>query len=141
MKAKTNTYAAGEGTRETASRAGAKDYSYASGDFKYMDSYVGELDFAGQEIVWEHDRPIWAMNYYGTALDPVEGFPEFLFEALRLVPEEAPYRGPRQHNSDKFKYVCSWHGDIHRFHGEEQIVHKGKIVYQLLFHGGSIQYG
>ncbi len=36
----------------------------------YHDSYVGEADFLGQELVYRDRRPVWSMAYYGYLLDP-----------------------------------------------------------------------
>ncbi|MCM3039851.1 DUF5680 domain-containing protein [Paenibacillus motobuensis] len=140
VEAKQNTYAAGGGTQAEPSRLGAKDYPYVSGNYQYLDSYVGELDFAGQEVVWKDDKSVWAMNYYGTTIDPIEGFPEFLFEALKQVSLEAPFRGPTHYSSDPFEYICFWTGGLGKFSGEEKIIYQGKVIFSLLFHGGNVKY-
>ena len=139
VQAKTNTYATGEGSTAQPSRLGTKDFPYQMGDYKYLDSYVGGLNFAGQELVWKDEKSIWAMNYYGTTFNPVEGFPAFLFKSLKLVTEANPYRGPEQYSDERFEYICSWNGDIKQFVGEEKILCSGEVIYQLSFHGGIIR--
>lgn len=139
VQAKTNTYATGGGTNAKSSRLGTKDFPYQEGDYKYLDSYVGGLNFAGQELVWKDDTAIWAMNYYGTTFNPVDGFPAFLFEALQLVTVANPYRGPSHHRNEQFEYTCSWSGDVNRFNGDEKILWSGELIYQLTFHGGIVQ--
>lgn len=140
VQAKTNTYATGEATNAQSSRLGTKDFLYEEGNYKYLDSYAGGLDFAGQELVWEDEKAIWAMNYYGTTFNNIEGFPDFLFESLMLVTKANPYRGPEQHTNGQFEYICSWSGEINRFSGEEKILSRGEVIYQLSFHGGIIRY-
>ncbi|QJC53614.1 XRE family transcriptional regulator [Paenibacillus albicereus] len=138
-EAKTRAYAAG-GAPAAPSRPGSKDYPYEQVEFRYLDSYVGELDFAGQEIVWRSGEAVWAMNYYGHTLVPEPDFPEFLLEALRAAPAEAPLRGPALFESDRFRYACSWEGGLDRFEGREEIVRTdGTPIFRLVFHGGAIR--
>ena len=51
IDAKKNTYAGG-GAAAPASRPASHDLSYARDDYYYHDTYLGSLDFAGQEAVW-----------------------------------------------------------------------------------------
>jgi hypothetical protein len=140
MDAKKNTYASGNGSLIDPIRKGSKDLPFKKGEFAYMDSYFGELDFVGQEIVWHHDHPIWGMNYYGYTYNPIEGFPDFLFECLKQVQNEAPFRGPEEFHKDHFAYHCTWEGDLSNFKGEEYIQFKNEVIYKLTFHGGQIRY-
>lgn len=75
VSAKVNTYA-GDGTLSAPSRPNSKDLHYKEGDLLYIDSYFGSADFIGEEVVFENERPIWGMNYYGKMLAPdiPEGF-------------------------------------------------------------------
>ncbi|NLU51326.1 MAG: XRE family transcriptional regulator [Clostridiaceae bacterium] len=139
VEAKRATYA-GYGKETESSRIKSRDLPYEKGDLKYLDSYLGESQFIGEEVVWYNDEPIWGMNYYGTLIDePFEGFGDFLKSALRLVTPEAPYRGPKYFCKDEMEYICSWEGDITFFEGREEIRFKGKPVYRLVFHGGKIR--
>ncbi len=140
IDAKKNTYASGTGILIDSLKPGSKDLPYKEGEFSYMDSYFGDLNFIGQEIVWYKEKPIWGMNYYGNTYDPIDGFPKFLFECLKHVTTQAPYRGPEQFQDDKFEYNCSWQGDINNVKGEELIKYDNKVIYQLSFHGGVIKY-
>lgn len=140
VEAKRSAYASGGSKLEKPSRPGAKDLPYTSGSYSYLDSYYGEVHFAGQEIVWHHGNAKWSMNYFGFTHDPVTGFPEFLNACLREVDESAPFRGPAKKTDELFEYVCTWSGDISRFSGEEHIVYQGQTIFSLSFHGGLIQY-
>ncbi len=138
-EAKRVTYA-GHGNLAEPSRLKSKDLPYEKGSFKYLDSYVGALHFAGEEVVWYEDNPVWAMNYYGTLFgDAPEAFGEFLKSALRLVTPDTPYRGPSHYQEDEMEFFCSWQGELTFFSGEEKIFYQGKPIYKLLFHGGRLQ--
>ncbi|MNN99983.1 hypothetical protein D3C81_2197670 [compost metagenome] len=78
------------------------------------------------------------MNYAGRILG--EGFSgDFLKEALSLVPEEYPYRGPLVYGNGEFKYHCIVTGDFTWFSGCEEIFYNDRKVYECLFHGGAVK--
>lgn len=52
---------------------------------------------------------------------------------------EAPYRGPAFFQEGKFEYRCNWDGSIVQFEGRETIWLAKQPVYELVFHGGTIQ--
>jgi hypothetical protein len=139
IKAKQNTYAGG-GYLSQASRPTSKDLAFRDGDFSYLDTYLGDYHFIGEEAVWYEQTPVWGMNYYGRML--IEkippGFGEFLKSALLQVPPEMPFRGPEELIGKDFSYTCSVEGGLEWFHGREFITMQGKRIYQLYFHGGEI---
>jgi len=140
IEAKKNTYT-GDGELSAPSRPGSKDLSFRQGDYLYIDTYLGNLDFIGEEAVWHQDKPIWSMNYYGVKMaDQVpEGFKRCLKGALLKAPVEAPYRGPARYSGAGLEYICSWKGDIELFEGKEQIMENGRVIYRLVFHEGAIR--
>ena len=140
IKAKQETYA-GDGHLTTPSRTSSKDLSYKEGEFVYLDSYLGDIDFIGEEAVWYQDEPVWGMNYFGRMLteDIPAGFSKALKGALLQVPEEMPYRGPEEFVDGNFRYTCSVEGELDWFRGKEYIFYKGERIYQLYFHGGAIK--
>ncbi|MCL2397588.1 MAG: DUF5680 domain-containing protein [Defluviitaleaceae bacterium] len=141
VKAKKATFA-GEGARAEPSRPNSKDLHYVEGKLKYIDTYLGMTNFAGEEALWENDIPFWSMNYMGRVLSEdisVELLWRFLNEALLLVPKEYPYRGPLHYDNGDFAYRCAVNGDFHWFSGVEEIFYKGNKVYELLFHGGNVE--
>lgn len=140
IRAKKNTYA-GDGDTAEPSRPTSKDLYYQEGELLYIDTYLGDLDFIGEEAVWQDDKPLWGMNYYGRMLVeeiPAE-FSKCLKDALKNAPEEAPFRGPKYYQHEDCEYYCSWQGELGFFSGEEYIEYKGKKVYELSFHGGTIR--
>ena len=140
ITAKQNTYAGG-GHMTISSRIGSKDLAYQEGPFKYLDTYLGDVNFIGEEAVWYEDKPVWGMNYYGRLLVETipAGFSECLKSALLEVPEEMPFRGPEEFVEGDFSYTCSVEGSIEWFRGKEFVFHKGQKIYQLYFHGGEIK--
>lgn len=136
-RAKQATYA-GKGPECECSRPQSHDLRYEEAELLYIDTYLGGECFAGEEAIWEHGQPIWAMNYCGRVLE--SGFSgEFLKEALSAVPEESPYRGPRQYQRDAFSYHCIIDGSFEWFSGYEEIFQRGIVVYDCRFHGGMIR--
>jgi hypothetical protein len=140
LEAKQKTYAGG-GEHAPSSRPASFDLPYRRGDYFYLDSYLGGERFVGEEAVWLNGQPLWGMNYYGYLLAPEapEGFGEFLKRALLAVPVEAPYRGPAFYKEGLFEYRCEWDGAVERFEGRETIWLAQQPIYELLFHGGTIQ--
>lgn len=141
LQAKQNTYAK-DGEQTTPSRLGSMDFRYQEGDFLYLDSYVGELDFAGFETVWHKGVPVWVQNYYGTYSSPelISGFGAFLRSALLLVSPEAPFRGPKYCGQGDFEYICAFEGELSFFQGRERILYQDNEIYCLHFHGGRIRF-
>ena len=140
IQAKKNTYA-GDGSLSAPSRLTSKDLAFQDGEYLYVDTYLGSIDFIGEEAVWRRQIPCWAMNYYGTMLtnEIPEGFSHCLKGALQNIPVEAPFRGPARFKDGPFEYTCRWNGDLDRFEGTEQICMNGKAIYQLTFHGGGLR--
>ncbi|MEC9489108.1 MAG: DUF5680 domain-containing protein, partial [Halanaerobium sp.] len=124
----------------TSTRTGTRDFSFQDKEFLYVDSYFGNKDFIGEEVVYKGDTIIWGMNYYGRMLTGIvpAGFSDFLKKALREVSSENPFRGPDILQDGLFEYLCSWEGDLANFSGLETISHQGRIIYRLVFHGGQI---
>jgi hypothetical protein len=140
IRAKQDTYASGRAP-DSSSRPSSHDLSYSEGELKYIDTYLGGFHFIGEEAVWQNDKPLWGMNYYGKMLAPEfpDGFSEFLKASLMRVPREAPFRGPAEFHAGNFDYRCEWQGDPGKFTGEEEIFYNGEKVYWLAFHGGEIK--
>ena len=61
-----------------------------------------------------------------------------LMNALKLIPEDKPFRGPESFTKDNLEYKNSHKGEINDFHGEEQIVENGNIIYNARYAGGFV---
>jgi hypothetical protein len=140
LRAKRATYAGGDQGQVASSRTVSHDLAYREGQFAYLDTYLGGFAFIGEEAVWQAEKPVWGMNYYGTmTTDEIPpGFSDFLKLALRSAPVEAPYRGPASLVEGSFAYICQWEGTLEMFRGQEEIMQDGHFIYRLYFHGGKI---
>ena len=141
VEAKINTYASEGEFGETKLVDGSKELRFGKCGFKYRDRYFGSDFFVGEEVVFENEKPIWGMNYYGKATSDIRSsiIYDFLKEALKRVTPEKPFRGPDSFKSDDWEYVNRSKGNVEQFIGEEQVLFKGEIVYKLNYHGGLIQ--
>ena len=142
VQAKAATYV-GDGQTSAPSRKNAHDLAFHAGDFSYLDSYFGGTDFIGQEVVYEHDEPIWAMNYYGRILKPDKitavQAGQVIKRSLSHLYEEGRFLGGFTHTAGEFSYIDTNQGDPHSFTGKEWITRDGVIVYELVYHGGMIK--
>lgn len=142
VKAKMKAYAgSGEGGAKTLSDGG-KEIEYEENGFKYRDRYFGFNPFVGQEVVWQGDQIVWAMNYYGHVFNPLvrtQAVYQFLQKALAQVKEDRPYRGSPYFKELDFEYKNANRGTLDNFMGLEKISYKGEDVYRLDYHGGLIK--
>ncbi len=143
VKAKKSGYVAGG--LSTATKIIGDDKSttliFGSGDWKYNDNYFGGEPFGGREIVFFKDQPIYIMVYYGCINDSVSNIERvynMLRNALKLIPEDKPYRGPTKYNDGDFPYKNSFTGEVDNFFGVETISEKGKENYKARYVGGFI---
>ncbi len=137
IQAKRATYA-GRGSEMTPSRTDSHDLTYTDGEYTYYDTYLGGDRFMGEEAVWIKDKPYWGMNYAGRAFSE-EFTTDFLREALKIVPQDSPYRGPARYSKGDHVYTCSVEGTFEWFRGKETVAFRGKEVYECYFHGGLIE--
>ena len=137
IRAKKATYA-GKGAETESSRPESHDLIYREDDLMYYDTYLGGDKFAGEEALWISGIPFWSMNYVGRVTgDHFSG--DFLKEALLHVPEEEPYRGPRDYENGDYAYHCDADGSFEWFQGRETIEYRGQQIYECRFHGGLIE--
>nr|WP_298102099.1 DUF5680 domain-containing protein [uncultured Shinella sp.] len=144
VEAKANCYVSGGGGVPSC-RAGSHDHGFSLGEWRYLDSYVGGSDFAGQEIVWHAGEPVWAMNYFGRIVDQTrmdgERAGTVIKAALsRLYAEERRVLGGTELDHTFGRYVDRSQGDITAFRGREIIVVDGLEVYDLDYRGGLIRH-
>lgn len=145
MDAKQHTYASqGDEASVKPLRRGTHQLEYSAGPFFYRDIYAGSATFAGQEIVYYQQKPIWSMSYAGQVHDELD--PEMskkvialLHAALLHVTEEEPYRGPREHRLGEYLYQNRVEGKLENFYGSESISSSGKTLYDLRYGGGLVR--
>ncbi|MDP3958147.1 MAG: DUF5680 domain-containing protein [bacterium] len=136
------TYANKNAPKAASSRLKSEDYHFEKDGLTYHDTYFGGRNFIGEEIVYEHEKPVWGANYFGCILD--EGVNEkevydFLRVALMQEYDDViPVRGPSMFSADGKTYRFAASGDLAGFSGKEEISFGEKVVYRCLLHGGMI---
>lgn len=137
VRAKKATYA-GNGVEASSTRPNSHDLHFSEGDLIYIDTYLGSEQFSGVEGLWKNSIPFWAMNYSGRIVG--EGFSGgFLKEALSMVSQKQPYRGPLNYENGDYSYRCVVSGHFDWFQGVEEIFKNHVKVYELMFHGGRVK--
>jgi hypothetical protein len=144
VTAKTRTYAAGGASSSAAVSArlpGSHQLEFREGELLYRDIYFGGAHFAGQEVVYQVETPIWSMCYAGgwtVDLDESEisTAASILQAALRHTPPDLPFRGPLEYLAGDFAYHNQVEGGLARFAGRERIEKMGSTVYALAYTGG-----
>ena len=142
IRAKAATYA-GSGQKLLPYRLGSHDLQVYDGDWAYHDSYLGESDFIGEEIIYYQRQVVWGMNYFGYILQPDRissaQAGHVIKVSLTRLYQEGRFLGGFEHTVDDLHYVDTSEGDFQLFHGKEWIEHKGQIVYELGYHGGLVK--
>ncbi len=112
---------------------------YESGDWKFHDNYFGGEPYGGRTIISYKNKPVWIMAYYGwlNEMSNPNGAYLFLRKALRAEKGEG-FRGPKEFNEGKFKYVNNWQGNLENYSGKEEIYLEGNLVYTAMYMGGLV---
>jgi hypothetical protein len=142
VRAKQATYV-GSGQKLLPYRLGSHDLQFTEGDWAYHDSYLGDRDFIGQEVVYYRSQVVWGMNYFGRILQPdrisAAEAGQVIKASLSRMYREGRFLGGFEYTLENFKYVDTSQGDVQFFQGQEWIERDGNKVYELIYHGGVIQ--
>lgn len=143
IEARLKGYPSGGEGQEIKFDDGSLGFETISDGYRYLDRYNGFNPFMGSEQVFDIGGALlWGMHYFGQIL-PEGGDPKaiyaFLREALLLVSQAYPFRGPAAFEKRNFRYENDQHGSFDRFHGIERIYENEAKVYELYYHGGRIQ--
>jgi hypothetical protein len=142
VAAKAATYVGG-GRKVPASRQGAHDLSWESGDWRYLDSYFGGTDFLGQEVVWHLGQPVWSMSYYGyiRRQDLINGerAGATIKAALSAMYAEGRFLGGFDWSGPHGRYLDRSDGNAAQFRGRETILVDGIEAYALDYFGGLVK--
>ncbi len=124
-------------------RLGSHDLQFFKGDWSYHDSYLGESDFIGEEIVYHKGKVVWGMNYFGRILRPdiftSSEAGKIIQESLSAMYGTGRFLGGFKHIVGEFTYADTNDGDELYFTGKEWITLHDVVVYQLVYHGGIVQ--
>lgn len=142
VKAKKATYAAGDAAKNTIESDKSTTLVFEDGDWKYHDNYFGGEPYGGREVVFFQGLPVYIMVYYGKvdeAVSDVKALYKILQGALSLIPEDKPFRGPKEFSQDGLKYANVFEGEIDNFSGEETITSEdGNEIYKAKYAGGLV---
>jgi Domain of unknown function (DUF5680) len=134
-------YAAGQDALTVREADHSSTIVFESGEWRFHDNYFGGEPFGGRAVAFLGGRPVWMAVYYGRVDDPgpdVQSIYSFLQRALRLAPDDFPFRGPDELIDDAFQYRNIRRGDIADFSGEELIDYRGRPVYIARYSGGLV---
>lgn len=133
-------YAGGEEKKWKKETDGSTTIPYTQSDWKSHDNFFGGEPYGGRIIVFYKNKPVWIMVYYGWVAEGVE--PDFVYTvlrgALKQMPENAPFRGPKEFSDREFTYRNRWTGDVERYSGEEQIIRGNILIYKANYMGGLV---
>jgi hypothetical protein len=141
VKAKKATYASGDNSRKVIEKDKSTTLTFEDENWKYHDNYFGGEPYGGREVVLFNEQPVYFMAYYGWVNEKVINFGEvykILRQALVLIPENNPYRGPKEYSQGDYTYLNNFVGEIDNFSGEEIIKHNGKEIYKARYVGGIV---
>ncbi len=142
LRAKQASYV-GSGSKLLPYRLGSHDLQFFDGDWAYHDSYVGENDFMGEEIVYHRGQAVWGMNYFGRIIRPEKitsaEAGSMIKESLTKMYQSGQFLGGFQHIRGNLQYTDTNEGDPLYFKGREWIEIAGETVYALDYHGGLIK--
>jgi len=141
VEAKKSTYASGDLASKIANSDKSTTLIFERGDWKYHDNYFGGEPYGGREVVFFKSQPVYMMVYYGRVNNCVLDIKKIygvLMDALKLIPEDKPYRGPKKYKSGNLYYENSFTGEVDNFFGEELISQNGKEIYKAKYIGGFV---
>lgn len=133
-------YAGGEEKKWIKEKDGSTTIPYRKGDWKMHDNFFGGEPYGGRLVVFFKNKPVWIMVYYGWVVEGVEADSVYtvLRGALSKMPDDVPFRGPKEFKEDNFMYRNYWKGDVERYSGEEKIFKSKKLVYKANYLGGLV---
>lgn len=133
-------YAGGDDKRWIKEVDGSTTIKYEEGDWKLDDNFFGGEPYGGRLIVSFKNKPFWIMVYYGWVVEDTN--PDMVYKvlrnALKNMPEDAPFRGPKEFKQDNYKYSNNCKGDIEKYSGEEEINYNKNLAYKAFYRGGLV---
>lgn len=148
VEAKKSTYAAGSSRPETSEKDFSTTLTFRDWNREYHDNYFGWEPYGGREVVFFKGQPVYIMTYYWAVNDSISDLKmiyAFLQEALRLIPLDKPFRGPKEYKKDQpawrqsgIAYINDFVWEIDNFSGEEKIFLDWKEVYSAKYMGGLV---
>jgi len=114
--------------------------TYEKEEWKFHDNFFGGEPYGGRVVVFYQNNPVWIMVYYG--LIDSQNAPEAVYpvlqQALRHMPEESPFRGPKELIDGEYIYRNTWTGSVEKYSGKEIILKNKKEIYWATYMGGLV---
>ncbi|MEN8253491.1 MAG: DUF5680 domain-containing protein [Patescibacteria group bacterium] len=133
-------YATGEEKQWIKEKDASTTIPFEQGKWKSHDNFFGGEPYGGRIVVSYEGKPVWMMVYYGwveEGIDP-DAIYAILRSALKQMPEDYPYRGPKEYREGEYTYTNTWDGEVDRYSGSEQITQNGKVIYKADYVGGMV---
>lgn len=119
---------------------GSTSIIFSKGKWKSVDHFYGGEPYGGMTVIHYKNKPCWIMVYYGWVKKSTDTkiVYDTLKKALRKMPKNYPFRGPKQYKTNNYVYINTWKGTVKNFKGEEQISDNSTVVYKASYMGGLI---
>jgi len=103
-------YAGGEEKKWIKENDGSTSIPFEKGAWRSHDNFFGGEPYGGRTIVFYENKPHWMMIYYGWVEEGVETDPVYavLRNALMQMPDDYPFRGPKEYQEGEYTYTNSW---------------------------------
>jgi len=133
-------YAGGEEKKWIKEADGSTTIPFEKSEWRSHDNFFGGEPYGSRTVVSYEGQPVWMMVYYGWVEEGIETDPIYaiLRNALQQMPEDYPYRGPKEYKEEEYTYTNTWDGEVDRYSGSEQIHHGDKLVYKADYLGGLV---
>jgi len=139
ITARTQTYSGSTG-KVTPLLTGSKQLEYKEKGLLYRDIYfTGKNTFTGIETIYENDKPIFAMSYYGNWTTMTEKEIDTILRVALLENPKTRLNTFVEWKKDSYTYVYSpdKNGNIDEVSGTETILLNNKQIYTF-YSAGSI---
>ncbi|MDO8497678.1 MAG: DUF5680 domain-containing protein [bacterium] len=135
-------YAGGEEKKWKKEPDGSTTIPFEKEKWRSHDNFFGGEPYGGRVVVFYENKPVWIMVYYGWVEKGVEANTVYgvLRNALKQMPKDAPYRGPKEFIYKDFIYSNSWEGTLEKYSGEEEIRQGQKSLYKAFYRGGLVDH-
>ncbi len=140
LQANRSGYASGKKKRWIKEKDNSTTILFNQGYWEMNDNFFGGEPYGGRIIISYKNKPYWIMVYYGwiiKGIDTDDIYP-FLRKALVAMPEDYPYRGPKELKEGKFVYKNQWQGNLDNYNGEELIFRNDQEIYRAKYMGGLV---
>lgn len=133
--------ALGQGRRVPPERPGAVEIVYREGGLSYRDSYFGQSQILGQEVVRRAGLPVWVMNYRIVVRDlgkSGEELAAFLQRAQQARYRDRHLLGEYVFQERDLRYVDRSEGSLDLFQGETLVLRRERELFCMHYCGGLV---